>query len=373
MGESPKIAEIKSSKTLALILIFSMVLGILPVAQIPDAKAVSSSSVTSHGLSDPRNENGTVTWDCVWFGNYPQSDATGEMKEPIKWRVLSVNGDDAFLLADTNLDVQKYNDTQTSVTWETCTMRTWLNSTFLNNAFNASEQTVIQNTTVVNEDNPDYGTEGGEDTVDKVFLLSISEAMNPSYGFTSTMIGTKTRQAKNTAYAKAQGAYTDTSTGYEENGYWWLRSPGSFSNLVSYVDNLGDVSQYGGYVCPDNVAVRPALHLNLRASSDALSASSWSYAGTVSSDKVLALKLEAKPKSLQASWKKVSGAAGYQIWISTSKKFKKKSVKTTKKRKLTVRKLKSGKMYYVKVRDYTVTGGKKVYGAWSKTVKKRVK
>ena len=71
--------------------------------------------------------NGNVIYDCVWFGRYPQSDATGVKKEAIKWRVLSVYGNDAFLIADCNLDCQPYNTTRTDVTWETSTIRSWLN------------------------------------------------------------------------------------------------------------------------------------------------------------------------------------------------------------------------------------------------------
>ena len=150
-------------------------------------------------LKNPsRNSDGVVTWDCVYFGNYPQSDATGKTKEPIKWRVLSVNGDDAFLIADRNLDVQRYNDTGTPVTWETCTMRSWLNGygsssnvcetdytndNFIDRAFTDSEQSAIRNTAVENKDNPKYGTDGGKDTIDKVFLLSYDEITNPDYGF----------------------------------------------------------------------------------------------------------------------------------------------------------------------------------------------
>lgn len=89
--------------------------------------------------------------------------------------------------------------------------------------------------------------------------------------------------------------------------------------------------------------------------------------------KVTGLKLKAKKKALLANWKKVSGASGYQIWCSTSKKFQKKSVKTKKKTKLTIEKLKTKKAYFVKVRAYAVNSGKKVYGAWSKTMKKTVK
>lgn len=138
-----------------------------------------------------------------------------------------MDGNDAFLLADQNLDAKPYNEEGTDVTWATCTLRTWLNGTFLNTAFTSAEQTAIKNTTVVNEDNSYYGTEGGVNTTDKVYLLSIAEASNTAYGFNGEFnTESETREAKNTAYAKECGASTCTSTEYEGNGYWWLRSPG---------------------------------------------------------------------------------------------------------------------------------------------------
>lgn len=82
--------------------------------------------------------------------------------------------------------------------------------------------------------------------------------------------------------------------------------------------------------------------------------------------KVTGLRLKAKKKAIGASWKKVSGATGYEIQVSTLKKFKKKSIKTTKKTKLIISKLNSNKKYFVRVRAYSVTNGKKTYGKWSK-------
>lgn len=232
----------------------------------------------------------TATWDCVWFGNYWANDTNGDgiadqndKKEPIKWRVLSVNDDDVFLLADKNLDAHRYNDTREDVTWETCTMRTWLNSTFFTEAFNTSEQTAIQNTTVINEDNPQYGTKGGNNTTDKVYLLSFREITNPAYGFVPTRKATNTRKAIRTAYADAK----DDSSRHMYSQYnYWLRSPGNDGSTASYVcgdtafyATYGGVYQYGYNVDRDYdaVGVRPVLHLNL---SDT---SVWSYAGTVSS------------------------------------------------------------------------------------------
>lgn len=114
-------------------------------------------------------------------------DATGKTKDPIKWRVLWVDGNDAFLMADQSLDIQPYNCANVDVTWETCTLRSWLNGygsssnmcnknyssdSFINRAFTASEQAAIKVTKVKNADNPYWDTSGGNDTEDKVFLLS---------------------------------------------------------------------------------------------------------------------------------------------------------------------------------------------------------
>ena len=102
------------------------------------SKSSPAESTSSYGLSNPTISNGVTTWDCIYFGNYYQSNSS--TKEPIKWRVLSVNGNDAFLLADQNLDAKPYNEKYTDVTWATCTLRTWLNDTFLNTAFKSAEQ-----------------------------------------------------------------------------------------------------------------------------------------------------------------------------------------------------------------------------------------
>ena len=242
---------------------------VLPVHTL---KSGAAESTSSYGLSNPTISNGVTTWDCIYFGNYYQSNSS--TKEPIKWRVLSVNGNDAFLLADQNLDAKPYNEKYTDVTWATCTLRTWLNDTFLNTAFTLAEQAAIRNTTVVNDDNPYYDTEGGVNTTDKVYLLSIAEASNTAYGFNGEF-GTEsgTRVAKNTAYAKECGAW-ETSEG---NGWWWLRSPGGSSGRASRVSNDGYGYDAGTFVTHGYYAVRPALHLNLSSST------LWSYAGKVTS------------------------------------------------------------------------------------------
>ena len=267
----------KTNRLLAGLLALVMVLSLceITLGQSTPAKAAVS-------LQNPITDgNGVTTWDCIYFGNYWQNDTNGDgkadqndKKQPIKWRVLSVNGSDAFLLADQNLDAKPYNEEYTDVTWATCTLRTWLNDTFLNTAFTSAEQAAIKNTSVVNDDNPYHGTEGGENTTDKVYLLSIAEVSNTAYGFNGDFqTSSETREAKNTAYAKECGALES-----EGGCWWWLRSPGLGSKGASSVYYYGRGNTIGYLVYDDSKAVRPALHLNLSSST------LWRYAGKVTSE-----------------------------------------------------------------------------------------
>ena len=231
-----------------------------------------------------------VTWDCVYFGSYPQSEVTskdgsiynalknatgwdennditiggtkyrrlkgedatyyssneegqynwnGSYKtyhyfkyEPIKWRVLNRNGNDALLLADIALDDQEYNINYEDVTWETSSMRSWLNGygasmnkskidyskkNFINSAFTSMQRNAIEITSAVNNDNIDYGTAGGNNTSDKVFLLSESEVYHTDtaagYGFAkdrSTYDDARISRCSTYAYAMGTWRYYDT-------------------------------------------------------------------------------------------------------------------------------------------------------------------
>lgn len=244
-----------------------------------------------------QKHDATYAYHSSEYYNWSDSTTYHYFKyEPIKWRVLNVNGNDAFLLADKGLDDQRYNPSSTSVTWETATIRSWLNGysassnaygtdytgkNFLDTAFGSSEQSAIKTTAVINDDNIKYGTNGGNNTNDKIFLLSESEVYTDSatsYGFDFDYIeDDKARRSKSSTYSKAMGTYSDTLSDSWGNCYWWLRSPGCRTTdalrvcASGYVDRLGYVD-YGHY------AVRPALHLNLSSSN------LCSYAGTVCSD-----------------------------------------------------------------------------------------
>lgn len=203
----------------------------------------------------------------VTFGTYPQTKA-GNAATSIKWLVLARDGDKALLISRYALDAQPYNKDYTSVTWETCTLRTWLNSTFYNKAFSSAEQAAILTTNVDNSKSQCYSgwsTSGGNNTQDKVFLLSYAEA-NKYFDVThDNSSNTKSRVAP-TAYAIAQGAWTssfDKTADRTYAGCWWLRSPGYKENNAALVSANGSLTDDN--VSADSNSVRPALWVDIDA------------------------------------------------------------------------------------------------------------
>ena len=122
-----------------------------------------------------------AVFDLVEFGKYEQDNNKENGKETIEWIVLAKEDNKILVVSRKGLDNVKYSDSDAksdieAITWKDSTIRTWLNSTFVNDAFSAEEKNKLSDTTVVAEDNKTHSTDAGEDTTDKVFLLSVSEA-----------------------------------------------------------------------------------------------------------------------------------------------------------------------------------------------------
>ena len=187
----------------------------------------------------------------IEFGNYPQ-DKDGTEK-PIEWIVMKKEGNQVLLLSKYVLDAKPYNEEFEDVTWETSDIRQWLNNEFYTTAFNKTEKAKIQTSLIKNEDNSEYGTSGGNDTEDKVFLLSEKEAE-------TLFSDEEERIAKATEYAEKSGVYVNK----EKVAWWWLRSPGYHGHHAAVVNKYGWVDRDGSCVSIYSGGVRPALHLNLQ-------------------------------------------------------------------------------------------------------------
>lgn len=189
--------------------------------------------------------------DYVFFGAYEQDNNTSNGKEDVEWLVLEVKDGKVLVISKYALDCKQYNTSYTDVTWETCTLRKWLNNDFINAAFSAEENAIIPTVTVSADKNPRCSTNPGNATQDRVFLLSITEA-NKYFSSDSA------KQCKPTDYAVANGACESYSGEY----WWWLRSPGLDQNDAAYVTD-SHVSEFGKGVDYVHCAVRPAMWISL--------------------------------------------------------------------------------------------------------------
>ena len=225
-------------------------------------------------VSDSSSTSSLQPGQIVSFGHYEQDGNLSNGKEEIEWIVLDVQGDKCLLLSKYGLDSKAYNDLlpagtditelsaedifalNTDTTWENCTLRNWLNNDFIQMAFSADEQSIIQETSVDNSSKQGYSkwnTSGGNNTLDKLFLLSFYEMSNLYVNDPCTP----------TDYAIDQGAkqYGDNDS-EGAHWWWWLRSPGSSqSEVICLNDNLTNAaSGYSFYV---GFCVRPALWIDL--------------------------------------------------------------------------------------------------------------
>lgn len=222
--------------------------------------------------------------------------------EPIKWRVLNKDNNDVFLLSDIALDDQRYNEKWATITWEKSSMRSWINGykasenqpeidysnkNFIDTAFSTAQKNAIKTTKVENRNNIHYGSagQGGNDTSDKIFLLSEREVYNTDdakkYGFVlDGEVYDEARRCKCSTYAYAMGTWRNIEDSEcNGNALWFLRSPGgSCYGDVTAVYDFGRVNSGGTSIFSDH-SVRPAIHLDL-SSIDTANI----YAGTVCSD-----------------------------------------------------------------------------------------
>ena len=227
-----------------------------PTRYAPVAEYVAAHKDLATAISKFRFE---VKGEYVSFGRYEQGNDPANGPEEIEWLVLDVRDGKSLLISRYALDSIPYNDTYQDVTWETSSIRAWLNGDFYSAAFDASEQTAILKAETDNSAamGSAYPTDGGSNTEDSVFLLSYSEAFSEMYG-SRLFAGDEARKCTPTAYALSRGAWVSPDDG---SCGWWLRSPGSLPSCAMRVSSDG--SERSAFVDYDEPAVRPAIWIDL--------------------------------------------------------------------------------------------------------------
>jgi|GEM_PF-2833421 len=187
----------------------------------------------------------------ITFGAY-KSKVDGDTAEPIEWMVLKRDGSFSLLISKYAIACGKYNSSRINVTWESCSLRQWLNTVFINDAFSDSERAKICRATIPADANPDFEdrVNPGNDTTDRIFIMSIHEA-------NSFFLKKASRRCSGTEFCNHYMAINGQPP-RDDAVAWWLRTPGGRQDVAAYVYESGSVCEGGNFV--DGVfAIRPMM------------------------------------------------------------------------------------------------------------------
>ncbi len=201
------------------------------------------------------------TGDKISFGNY-------------QWRVLERLEDRALIITEYIIERRPYHSVYKETTWADCAIRAYLNGEF-RDKFSAEEQSRMIPVLNRNPDNEWYGCEGGADTHDTIFLLSMEEAACRYFGDSSLKLY---NPGKNQRYwferkDKNNSKRIARHEGKKSSDWWWLRSPGRVGVKAVYIHGDGNIGIQGNNILIGNLSdgecrggVRPALWLKLQES-----------------------------------------------------------------------------------------------------------
>ena len=235
------------------------------------ADKTTSSSASPAAVANPYEVGKVIT-----FGAYEQDNNILDGNEPIEWIIAKIEKDGTLvLISKYALDCKEYNVQRKNVTWETCTLRTWLNDSFYNTAFSSTEKARILITKVENgNEELSHVKKAGNDTEDKVYLPSLYEVYNfigtssaseKVYPYFSGLTNDR-RKCAPTQYAKNHGVsengqyYGTRTEDGEYTCYWWLRTPGNSLDEALSVIHTGAIND-SSPVSQNNYGVRPVIRI----------------------------------------------------------------------------------------------------------------
>lgn len=187
------------------------------------------------------------------------------------WRVLDIKNNAALIITEEIIDQRSYHNSYKEITWADCSLRKYLNGEFYDSFSDADKSRIVP---VINK-NPDnewYGSEGGEDTEDRIFLLSIEEVACKYFGDSSRLLYNKGENQrywfsrKDPNNSKRIARLKDC----DEVWWWWLRSPGRANVRAAYIHGDGNIGIQGNNVLKGNPidgrctgGIRPSLWLSM--------------------------------------------------------------------------------------------------------------
>ena len=187
--------------------------------------------------------------DSVYFGTYEQDNNLQNGKEKIEWLVIEKRDNYICVITKKLIESKTFHNDDVATTWEKCELRSWLNNTFINEAFTAEEQAKIPTVLVRTLGRKvKYTTDGGNDVEDKLFCLSIEdiEIFFPDKA---------SRIAEKTPYLSINNRGSNS---------YWLRTPGDHGNETAMrIKSDGSIDKDGWYVEMSQTSVRPVMYVKV--------------------------------------------------------------------------------------------------------------
>ena len=201
--------------------------------------------------------------------------------EPLKWRVIEINGDELTLLSDRLIDCTPYNYESVDVSWENSYIDYFLNVDFYEDAFNSEEKDAIIYDYIENKKNRRYGTGSGINSPARVYILSGEDVFldrkAARHGFyAKTGVDDSAKRFKPTMYAMSKGTWYSPVDVYRGNGFWFMRTNGYSPSSVTYICDMGYIYDHGTDVTCNDSGLLPVIRVDA-------SKAELKYAGKVSS------------------------------------------------------------------------------------------
>lgn len=160
------------------------------------------------------------------------------------WHILAVEKEAVLIMTEHIIAQHEYHNAPEDITWADCSLRSYLNGEFYDR-FTESEKQRILPTINKNLDNEWYGSDGGEETQDRIFLLSIEEVACRYFGDSSALLY---NPGKNQRYWFQRKDSNNHQREAYFDGYgwwWWLRSPGRSNRRAVYIHGDGNIGIQG--------------------------------------------------------------------------------------------------------------------------------
>lgn len=160
------------------------------------------------------------------------------------WRIIDIQDNAALIISEEMIGQQPYNNIAGDCTWAECALRKYLNKDFYIQ-FSPEEQSRILLVRNKNHDNTWYGSNGGEDTLDYIFLLSLEEAVCKYFGDSRKMLESRSPKQRYWFQRKDPNNHRRRSTLDGAIWWWWLRTPGRDNRRAVYIHGDGNIGIQG--------------------------------------------------------------------------------------------------------------------------------